>query len=113
LAWPGRGQERAQGRHIYNPARALADHGWQHRLAAVKNSVQVGRQNAFPGIQRHVGQQGIFVAARIVDQHVNAAVPRQNFFDRLRPGFRGGDVQREAETAVRIFLCQLVGVFAT
>ena len=37
---------------------------------------------------------------------------RQNFLDRLLPGFGRGDIQRDAEAAAGIFLGQFVGLFA-
>ena len=81
-------------------------------LAAVEHAVEVRRQNATPRIRRHGGEQSIFVAAGVVDQHVEALVPRQNFFDRRLPGFGRGDIQRDAETTFGIFPRQWVGMFA-
>jgi len=67
-----RSQQRAQRGNIHDASAALADHRGQHGLAAVKNAVEVGRQHAPPRIGRHRGQQRVFVAAGVVDEHVEA-----------------------------------------
>ena len=68
----------------------------------MENAIKVGGQDSLPGVRRHGGQQGILVAAGIVDQHVQSAVAREDFIDRLLPGFGRGDVQDDRGAPIRL-----------
>ena len=78
----------------------------------MEDAVEVGCQDSSPGIRRHGGEERVFVAAGIIDQHIQPAVARQDLGNRLLPRLRTGHIQRQDKAPVRVFPGKLISAFA-
>ena len=76
----------------------------------MEDAIQVCGHDLLPGAKRHGPKQHVFVAAGVIDQHIDAAVLGEDFRNRPLPTLGAGHVQCEATAAVGICFDERVGV---
>ena len=78
----------------------------------MKDAVQVGGPHFLPGDGGHGAQEHVLVRSRIIDEHIDAPVPGEDFRKRLLPGLGTRHIERDAEAAVGVLFDQGFRAFA-